>query len=83
MGFLNQFKQQPQQQPQQQANPLPNILETARQLVGNDPRAALQQMANSGMTCNLPNGRVMSVSDLMKMAEGKTAQQLLDQLGIK
>ncbi len=79
MGFLNQFKQQPQQQ----ANPLPSVLETARQLAGNDPRAALQRMASSGMTCNLPDGRVMSVSDLMKMAEGKTAQQLLDQLGIK
>lgn len=79
MGFLNQFKQQPQQQ----SNPLYGMINTARQLAGNDPRAALQRMADNGVTCNLPDGRVMPVSDLLSMAEGKTAQQLLDQLGIK
>lgn len=59
------------------------MLMAARQLAGNDPRAALQRMADSGMTCNLPDGRTLPVSDLLSMAEGKTPQELLSALGIK
>ena len=58
------------------------MLDAARQIVGNDPRKALNQMAENGMTCTLPDGRVMPVSNLVSMAEGKTPQQFLQQLGI-
>lgn len=77
MGFMDRFKQ-----PQQSSQPI-GMLSAAQKIVGNDPRAALKVMADSGMTCNLPNGKTMSVNDLLSMAEGKTAQQLLDQLGIR
>lgn len=76
MGFMSQFGQQPQQQVN---NPL-NMLSAAQKIVGNDPRAALQQMADNGMTCNLPNGSTVSVADLMKAAEGKTAAQFLAEI---
>ena len=79
MGLMDQFRHQPQQQGSQ----LSNMLMAAKQFAGNDPRSALQRMADSGVTCNLPDGRTMPVSDLLSMAEGKTPQQLLSALGIK
>ena len=39
-------------------------------------------MANDGMTCTLPNGKVMQINELMQIAEGKTPQQFLSQLGL-
>lgn len=75
MGLMDKFNRQPSARP--------DILGVAKGIVGNDPRAALQLMADSGMTCNLPDGRTMPISDLMSMAEGKTPQQLLSALGIK
>lgn len=74
MGLMDHFKQ-----PQ---NKLDDIVGAAQRIAGNDPRAALQRMADQGMTCNLPDGRVMSIKDLLAMAEGKTAQQFLSQLGL-
>ena len=79
MAFMDQFNPQPQQS----GNRLSEILSLAKGIAGNDPRAALQRMSAMGITCNLPDGRTMSVSDLMGMAEGKTPQQLLASLGIK
>lgn len=75
MGLMDQFRPQGSQ--------LGSILGMAQGIVGNDPRAALQRMAANGVTCNLPDGRVVPVSDLLSMAEGKSAQQLLSELGIK
>lgn len=79
MAFMDQFSQQPQQS----ASRLSEILGLARGMAGNDPRAALQRMSAMGITCNLPDGRTMPVSELMRAAEGKTPQQLLSYLGIK
>ena len=77
MGFMSQFKQQ-----QPQRSSLSDLISTAKQIVGNDPNAALQHMIDNGMTCNLPDGRVMSVAQLASMANGKTPQQFLQQLGM-
>lgn len=77
MAFMDQFRQSPQQ------GGLSDIIGMARKLAGNDPRSALQQMSASGMTCRLPDGRTMPISSLVSMAEGKSAQQLLDSLGLK
>lgn len=74
MGLMDHFNQ-----PQ---NKLADIMGAAQRIAGNDPRAALQHMADQGMTCNLPDGRVMPIKDLLTMAEGKTAQQFLSQLGL-
>ena len=74
MGLMDHFKQ-----PQSK---LDDIVGAAQRIAGNDPRAALQRMADQGMTCNLPDGRVMLIKDLLTMAEGKTAQQFLSQLGL-
>lgn len=79
MAFMDQFNQQPQQS----GSKLSEVLNLAKGIAGNDPRAALQRMSEMGVTCNLPDGRTMSVSELMSMAEGKTPQQLLASLGIK
>lgn len=76
MGFMSQFNQQ------QQPSRLAEMVGVARQLAGNDPHAVVQRMAESGMTCSLPDGRTMTVAELARMAEGKTPQQLLSQLGI-
>lgn len=72
MGLMDQFRQPSK----------PDILGMARGIVGDDPRAALQRLADSGVTCNLPDGRVMPVADLMAMADGKTPTQLLKALGL-
>lgn len=79
MGFMDQFKQQPQQTQQQQPD-LSSLLQQAKQMVGNDPRAALAKMQDNGAVVNLPNGKSMSVGELVKMAEGKTALQFLTEL---
>ena len=79
MAFMDQFRQHPQQS----GSRLSEILGLAKGIAGNDPRAALQRMSAMGITCNLPDGRTMSISDLMGMAEGKTPQQFIDALGIK
>ena len=76
MGLMDQFRQQPQR------SAASDLLGMARGIVGNDPRSTLQRMADSGMTCNLPDGRTMPVSQLLTMAEGKSAQQLLSSLGL-
>lgn len=74
MGLMDKFNRQPSAKP--------DILGVAKGIVGNDPRAALQRMADSGMTCNLPDGRTMPISELLSMAEGKSAQQFLSSLGL-
>lgn len=76
MGFMSQFNSS------RQDNRLSQLMGMARNLAGNDPKATLQTMANNGITCNLPDGRTMSISELLTMAEGKTPQQLLEQLGL-
>lgn len=43
MGLMDKFNRQPSVRP--------DILGVAKGIVGNDPRAALQRMADSGMTC--------------------------------
>lgn len=67
----------------QRGNSLSDMVGVARGIVGNDPHAALRRMSDSGMTCTLPDGRVMPVSELARMAEGRSATQLLEALGIK
>lgn len=74
MGLMDQFRQ-----PQ---NRLSEVLRTAQQIGGNDPKAVLQHMADQGMTCNLPNGKVVPIKDMLTMAEGSTPQQLLSRLGL-
>ena len=76
MGFMNQFNRQPQ------GSSVASLLSAAQQAAGNDPRAFLQTLADNGATVNLPNGKSMAVGDLMQMAEGKSAQQFLAQLGL-
>lgn len=77
MGFMDQFKPNPTRH----SSPS-DVLGVARQLVGDNPRAALQRMAASGMTCNLPDGRTMPISTLMEMARNSTPQQFLSKLGL-
>lgn len=59
---------------------MPDLLQQAKNIVGNDPRAALAKMQDNGTTVNLPNGKVVPVKDLVSMAEGKTAIQFLTEL---
>ena len=75
MGFMDQFKQT------QQPN-IASLISQAKQIGGNDPLAAVQQMADNGITCNLPNGNVMAVSDMLALAKGKTPQQFLKDIGL-
>lgn len=79
MGFMDNLRQQQFQQPMQQAQ-VPDLLQQAKNIVGNDPRAALTKMQDNGATVNLPNGKVVPVKDLVSMAEGKTAIQFLTEL---
>lgn len=58
----------------------PDLLQQAKQIVGNDPRAALAKMQDSGAMINLPNGKTLSVKEAISMAEGKTAAQFLAEL---
>jgi hypothetical protein len=73
---MDQFKPKTGQRPS-------DILGAAKSIVGNDPRAALQRMAASGMTCNLPDGRTVPIADLIKLADGSTPQQFLSKLGLR
>lgn len=75
MGLMDQFRQP-------QNSRLSEVMGLARQVTNGNPRAFVQQLADSGATCTLPNGKVMSVKDLASMAEGKTPQQLLSELGL-
>lgn len=70
MGFMDNFRQRPQT----------DLVSQARQMVGDDPRAALANMQANGSVVNLPNGKVLPVSEVVKMAEGKTAMQFLTEL---
>ena len=80
MGFMDQFRQT---QPQQIQQPdIIGLANRARQIGGSDPLAAVKQMADSGVTCNLPNGRMMSVKDMLSLAQGKTTRQFLMDLGL-
>ena len=79
MGFMDNLRQRQFQQPMQQAQ-MPDLLQQAKNIVGNDPRAALAKMQDNGATVNLPNGKVVPVKDLVSMAEGKTAIQFLTEL---
>lgn len=80
MGFLSQFRKQ-QQEPRDDS--MAQMLDIARQIAGNNPQAAVQRMANSGVSCTLPNGRMVLVSDLVNLANGCTPQQFLDKLGLQ
>ena len=75
MGLMDQFRQP-------QNSRLSEIMSLAQQAANGNPRAFVQQLADSGATCNLPNVKVMSVRDLAIMAEGKTPQQLLSELDL-
>lgn len=79
MGFMDKLKQQQPQQAQSTPN-LSNLLQQAKQIVGNDPRAALSKMEDNGTMINLPNGKVLPVGDVVAMAEGKSAMQFLTEL---
>lgn len=79
MGFMDNLRQQQFRQPMQQAQ-MPDLLQQAKNIVGNDPRVALAKMQDNGATVNLPNGKVVPVKDLVSMAEGKTAIQFLTEL---
>ena len=78
MGLMEQFSKTPRK-----PSGLAGILSEARRLGGDDPRAAVQRLADSGATVTLPDGRRMPVSELAAMAEGKTAMQLLIELGVR
>lgn len=81
MGFMDQFRQCQPNQSQQQSTPnLSNLLQQARQIVGDDPRAALSKMQDNGTMVNLPNGKVLPVKDVVAMADGKSAMQFLTEL---
>jgi hypothetical protein len=58
------------------------LLNQAKQIGGDNPLAAVQKMADSGITCNLPNGRTVSVKDMLEMSQGKSLQQFLSDLGL-
>ena len=75
MGFMDRLRQCNPQQSQ----PM-DLLQQAKQIVGNDPHAAIAKMQDNGSMVTLPNGKVVSVSNLVKMAEGKTAAQFLTEL---
>lgn len=75
MGLMDQFRQP-------QNSRLSEIVQLARNAANGNPRSFVQQLADSGATCNLPNGKVITVKELASMAEGKTPQQLLSELGI-
>lgn len=79
MGFMDNLRRQQFQQPMQQTQ-VPDLLQQAKNIVGNDPRVALAKMQDNGATVNLPNGKVVPVKDLVSMAEGKTAIQFLTDL---
>ena len=79
MGFMDNLRQRQFQQPMQQTQ-VPDLLQQAKNIVGNDPRAALAKMQDNGAIVNLPNGKVIPVKDLVSMAEGKTAIQFLTEL---
>lgn len=71
MGFMDNFRQ---------SQPQTDLLAQARQMVGDDPHAALANMQANGAVVNLPNGKTLPVSEVVKMAEGKTAMQFLAEL---
>ena len=79
MGFMDRLNQQQRRQQVQSPN-LSNLLQQAKQIVGNDPHVALAKMQTEGATVNLPNGKVIPVQDVVKMAEGKSALQFLTEL---
>ena len=78
MGFRDQFRPA-----QSLRSRLLGLIGAARGMAGNDPRAALRRLEQSGATCTLPDGRVIEVGELVRMAEGKTPQQLLEELGLQ
>ena len=75
MGLMNQYRQK-----QTPKSKLAEAIMTARGM--GDPKTAIRRLADSGATCTLPDGRVMSVRDIAAMAEGKSAIELLSLLGI-
>lgn len=54
----------------------------AQKVANGNPRGFIDQLIQTNQTVTLPDGRSMYVKDLASMAEGKTAQQLLSQLGL-
>lgn len=79
MAFMNQFGQQPMPT---RAGSVFDLLSRVKAVGGNDPLSAVQRMASDGVMCSLPDGRMIPVSDMLSMAQGKSAQQLLQDLGI-
>lgn len=75
MGLMSQYRQR-----QTPKSKLAEAIMTARGM--GDPKKAIKKLADSGATCTLPDGRVMSVSEIVAMAEGKSAIELLALLGI-
>lgn len=81
MGLMDQLKQRKQQLPQ--ANQPAGAPAFLRQLIGNqDPQALIDQLIKQGATCNFPNGKTISVADLVNMSANKTVGQLLEELSI-
>ena len=75
MAFMDQFNPNlPQQQ-------LLNALGMIKQVAGGNPAGVVQQLIQSGATCTLPDGSVIPVEQLAKMADGKTPQQMFAQFG--
>lgn len=82
MGLMEQLKQRNPQQSQANQS-AGGALPLLQQLIGNqDPQALITQLANQGATCTFPNGKTISVADLVNMSAGKTVGQLLGELGI-
>lgn len=78
---MDRFNQQ-RQTPAQPSNRLADALSLAQKAANGDPRGFIDQLIQNNQTVTLPDGRSMYVKDLASMAEGKTAQQLLSQLGL-
>lgn len=77
MGFMNQFRQQ-----QQSSNDLSSLFSQAKSLADESggAQAAIQKLIDNGATCTMPSGKVIPVSQIVSMAQGKTVNQLIEQL---
>lgn len=81
MGLMDQLKQHKQQP--LQANQSAGASALLRQLIGDqDPKTLIDQLIEQGAKCSFPNGKTISVADLVSMSANKTVGQLLDELGI-
>ncbi len=57
-------------------------IRTLKGLLGGDPQAALDQLSKSNAMCRLPDGSLITVSQVLQQCQGKSPDEAFRQFGL-